>query len=386
MELNVIKEKSGGLTAIILMMVVIFSVFSQVVAVEKIARPSMYALWVIALIYGTIRNDGKVRLGSFSKIFLVGYGMFWIYCTIVGMFNGKHFEANYIRALVKPLIVTIVGEMYYNTSRSLINQIGRIYLICAVVFAIWVQVTFLPSYSTWLTTRIYLFGEKNSAGQIWISAILIALVLIDYKNILDRLLSYIACLYLLIMTGICQCRTSLLGFVICFVCYGVYKSKNKIKWILCICVIGVLVWFIPFTHQFIEQALFLNKYAGADLNTFSSGRINLIIKALHRFSAIPIIGLGKYYVDCSYVLILAETGIIGFLIIEWIWFNKLKQCVFYKGEKKEQAFLFIIAIFYVVESMLEGYPPFGPGVSSFMFWLVSGLLINRKKDSQEGKI
>lgn len=32
-------------------------------------------------------------------------------------------------------------------------------------------------------------------------------------------------------------------------------------------------------------------------------------------------------------------------------------------------------IFYLVESMLEGQPPFGPGVSSFMFWMLSEIKV-----------
>lgn len=32
-------------------------------------------------------------------------------------------------------------------------------------------------------------------------------------------------------------------------------------------------------------------------------------------------------------------------------------------------------IFYFIESLLEGQPPFGPGVSSFMFWMLSEIKV-----------
>ena len=44
------------------------------------------------------------------------------------------------------------------------------------------------------------------------------------------------------------------------------------------------------------------------------------------------------------------------------------------------AFLMCLTMFYFIESALEGYPPFGPGVSSFMFWFLSVTFADNKTE------
>lgn len=372
------KESTFSFSWLIMELAVIFSVFSQIESIERITRPGMYAIWAVAIVYGGIKYHGNLPITRFSQGFIVAYMLFLVLCAFTGLLNSRHLSANYIRVLIVPLLVTIAGDMYADEQKELFNRLGKVYLICAVVFALWVQKTYFPSYTSWLNTKIYLFQEKNSAGQIWVAAIFISIMLIEYKNRFQQVLAYIACFYLLIMTGMSQCRTALLGVAVAVIAFAVYRAKHKGRWIIFILVVAATIWFIPVTRAFIEQALFLNKYAGADLNTFSSGRIGRYETAFQDILSSPLIGAGKYYVDCSYILITAESGILGFILIEWIWFKKIGMCYRFQGEPGEQAFLFVMATFYIFESILEGYPPFGPGVSSFMFWFMSSVLINRR--------
>ncbi len=361
---------------------VIFSVFSQLNTVEQIARPAMYAAWILTLFVGVVKNQGKVLLSGFTVRFCAAYILFIGLCAVSGLVDSKHLSANYIRVLLIPLMVTYAGELYASEDHALRNQIGKIYLICSVIFAIWVQKTYFPSYAFWLKSKVYLFAQKNSAAQIWVSAVLISVLLLDYRNKIEKILIYFACAYLLFMTGISQCRTAILGLIVSAVAFSVSRAEEKRKWILLIALVMIAAWMIPASHQFIEQALFLNKYDGAGLNAFSAGRIDYYRMAIRKIQSSPFFGVGKYYVDCSYLLILAESGIVGFVLIEWIWAKKAIQCFHYRGENKSRAFLFVITVFYLVESVLEGYPPFGPGVSSFMFWLTSSVLIKQNAGSE----
>ena len=320
-------------------------------------------------------------LREFSLSFLTAYILFLGLCVVSSFLDKKHMSANYIRVLVIPLMVTFASDLYANEDRALWNRIGRIYLFCSVIFAVWVQKTYFPSYAFWLNARVYLFAQKNSAAQIWVSAALFSVFLLDYRNTFEKIVVYLACAYLLLMTGVSQCRTAILGLFVSFVSYSVFLARKKRKWLLIMAFAMIAAWLIPVSHRFIEQALFLNKYEGADLNAFSAGRIAYYQTAFRVIQSSPIFGIGKYYVDCSYLLILAESGILGFILIEWVWIKKVAQCFQYRGDQKRRAFLFMITVFYLVESVLEGYPPFGPGVSSFMFWLISGVLINQNRQS-----
>ena len=371
------KTNTWSLTWIVLQLAVVFSVFSQIESIERFARPGMYIMWIAVLALGCYKNHGKLHMDAFSQRFLIAYALFCLYCLFIGLIDSRHFSAHYIRVLIVPLLVTIAGSMYIDGDNKLVNRLGRVYLICSVLFGLWVQRTYFPSYTSWLSARIYLFQQKNSAGQIWVAAIFVSILLLDYKNNIEKSVIYIACGYLLIMTGISQCRTALLGVAVAIVAFSISRAKHKGRWIIIVVALATAAWLIPFTRQFIEQALVLNKYAGTDLNTFSSGRIGRYEKAFLNIFSSPIIGVGEYYVDCSYILILAESGLLGLIIVEWVWLKKITMCFGYSGEPKAKTFLFMMTVFYIIESILEGYPPFGPGVSSFMFWFLSSQLINQ---------
>lgn len=346
----------------------------------------MYAIWIAVLLVGCVKKQGKLLLSRFSIYFLIAYGLFCLLCAATGLFDSNHLSANYLRILLVPLLVTIVGDMYADEDNGLLNRIGRLYLICSVVFAIWVHATYFPSYSAWLISRIYLFQSKNSAGQIWAAAIFTSFFLLDYKNTIERVIVYFLCGYLLLMIGISQCRTVILGILVSIILFFISKTRKKLKWFAIISLLAIVAWVIPITRQFIEQALFLSKFEGGDFNTFSSLRVEKNQAAFMVFLSSPFIGIGEYYVDNSYLLILAESGLIGFCIIEWIWAKKIAICFKYRGKTSEQTFLFMMTVFYIIESILEGFPPFGPGVSSLMFWLLSSLLVarsNRELSNQQ---
>ena len=336
----------------------------------------MYVLWSVLIIWGTVKNNFRVKISSFAKTFIISFVAFCSFCLIMGLFNETYFSANYLFVLAVPLLVTLAADMYANMEQDLLNQLAILYLICSITFAVWVQIVYFPSYLDWLDARSYMFGQKNSAGQIWCSAIFITMFFINYKGRLIKYIAYIGAFYLFIMTAIVQCRTALLGLIVAIAAYAISKSQHKIRLILILLLLLVGVMFIPFVKDFIEQALLLSKYeaSGADINTFSSGRLDYYEEALFHIISSPIIGVGKYYVDCSYLSILAESGLIGFCIIEIVLLKKIVQC--YELSKKWTV-IFFMTFFYMIESLLEGFPPFGPGVSSFMFWFLSEVLYDK---------
>ena len=371
-----LKNYNLVLTDILLCLAIIFSVFSQIEPIENITRPIMYVMWILLIIVGCIKKKGKLFIDNFAQLFIISYILFVAFCIITSFIDSEHLKANYIRVLIIPLLVSIIGCMYSDIDKKVINLIGRVYIYCSFLFAVWVQLTYFTSYNLWLNQRIYVFVQKNSAGQIWISAVFVALFLLEYRRKFEHFFILLISLYLLVITGFSQCRTALLGFGVGVIAYAILRAKHKIRLLILLLVFILALLMFPRTRTFIDQALVLNKYAGADMNTFSSGRIDKYFKALNIILESPFIGVGKYYVDNSYILILAESGIFGFAIIEFVWIRKMILCFKYKGDISYKSYLFVISIFYIIESLLEGYPPFGPGVSSFMFWLLSSILIN----------
>ena len=370
------NNQSSSITRILLELTIIVSVLSQIEVIEGIVRPVMYASWMVVIGWGIVKNNFRVKISPFTKRFIVIYVAFASFCLIAGQFDDAYLSSNYLKVLLVPLLVTIAGDMYANMDRELLNRLAMLYLISSVAFALWVQFTYFTSYSDWLGSRIYLFEQKNSAGQIWCSAIFIAILFVEYKSSFQKYIAYFGAFYLFVMTAVSQCRTVILGIAVGVMTYTVSASKHKVRLVFMLSLLVVASLFLPFVREFLKQALLLNTYEGGDLNTFSSGRLSAYELALQYFFSSPIIGVGRYYVDCSYISILAETGLLGFCLIEFVWIRKAVDCLKVSVKNK---LIFFMLFFYIVESLLEGFPPFGPGVSSFMFWFLSEVLYIRQK-------
>lgn len=373
---EIIKEDSRIDQSTYWMSIVIaLSVFSQIETIDRIARPLMYLSWIVALGLLIVRNNFSFWLSNPTLIYLACFSVFSVIQVFIYCFQKTHLNGNYFRILRIPLLVSLMAELYKSICREKDFQvIVKVYTICSLIYAVWVNLTYFPSYSLWLSQRIYTFELKNSAAQIWSVAIFLLCFAIDYKSTYSRWIGYGIAAYLFVVSALSQCRTALLALMIVAILIILCYSKRKMAFSVCALIMFLVAWNIPLTRGFIEQALFLNKYEGADLNTFSSGRLHYWENALVAFSHNPIIGTGKYYVDCSYILILAETGLVGFFLIEPIWFSRIITNLYYDGRLNVRILLTGITVFYLVTSSLEGYPPFGPGVSSFMFWFVSALL------------
>lgn len=357
------------------------TVFSQMEEFMFFFRPSMYLLWILLFGFLFITNKRQIKISSFTASFLFCYGLFSLFCLFQVLFNPDYKIASYLQIMLIPLLVSIVSNMIENKlSRDYIVSICETYVLSSLLFAFYINIIYFSSYQAWLASNQYIFDSKNSAAQIWCSAILITYYVI-LPIAKKKYFWYIAIAYLFMLCGLSQCRTAMLG-LICVTMFNVLiYSKHKIKWMLLIFlgICGLL--FFPDTRQFVNQAFLLEKYAGADMNTMSSGRLVSYTKAFENFCEAPFFGVGRYYVDCSYIYILAESGIIGFLLIEYIWAKRIILNLRNKYSSYAKTYMLnSFTIFYFIESLLEGQPPFGPGVTSFMFWMLSELFNIRNSE------
>ena len=141
-----LKNYNLVLTDILLCLAIIFSVFSQIEPIENITRPIMYVMWIILFIVGCIKKRGKIYIDSFTQIFIICYVVFIAFCITTSLVDKEHLSANYIRVLVIPLLISIIGCLYSNINDKVINVIGRVYIYSALIFGLWVQFTYFPSY------------------------------------------------------------------------------------------------------------------------------------------------------------------------------------------------------------------------------------------------
>ncbi len=363
---------------ILLNCTIAISIFSQIQVNNSLLRYSMYFFWIVLLGRCLIDNKNNLWISANTKVFFFNYvTLLIIAITYSILFDTEHYLGNYLQVMRIPLLVSIIGNCIPNNKR-IITDVAKVYISCAVVFALYVQINYVSSYSSWLTRQTYAFAPKNSAAQIWGSAILLSILVID-KRKLSSIVWLCFDAYLMILICLCQCRTAILAMAVVSAYYFYRYVTNKARWFILVVVGAFIVLSDERIVQFINQSLLITKYRGTGINAFSSGRIDLWIHAFDDFMNHPILGIGRYYVDCSYLSILAETGIVGFCLIEAIWVKRARSNMKNKQDFSEEEALLrkcvaLLTVFYFIESLLEGYPPFGPGVCSCIFWLLSSMV------------
>lgn len=355
----------------ILYTTIIVTVLSQIDTLPLV-RPLMYGCWIVLVGFLVASTHGFIPKTKFSAVFLATFFIFILYCLICSLFKPVYLSNHYLRIMVIPLLVTVVGSFLYKIiSTDEIYKLCRIYTITSLIFAIYIHITYFASYQSWLSNNEYVFAQKNSAAQIWCAGVLIIYFIILPKS-KNKALWIIASIYLLFISAISQCRTALLAMIVVLIYNVLVNTRKKILWIGIVVCVFLILYRYPTTRTFFDHVFLVDKYNDANLNTMSSGRLDLWKVALRVFENNVLIGSGSYYVDLSYLLILAESGIIGFLLIENIWIRRIGGNFIHSITSfSKRHFLDSLTIFYIVESILEGYPPFGPGSSSFLFWLLA---------------
>lgn len=360
---------------------IVFTVLSQIQPALQLA----YGLiWISLVIYCAVSKLSTIKfVGVFSRT--IGLFIFFtIFCLLSFLFTGSFgYVSGYLTLISKAMLMYIVGNFLYylNTDTRIWNLIAMTYVVSAGIYGLWAITTYVPSLNSWLNSQIYLFSSKNSYGQIaGVASLILAAVAIREERP-RRYLSFIASLAFIISLILAQCRTSLIALTLALLVLLIYLRQKKLL-IIAVLLAVILFCFSPVVQSFISHALFLDKYQGADLDTFSSGRLGHWAHALLIASKNPFFGVGGYYVDCFYINTYVNVGLCGFLIVISLWGLRVTYNVIHAWEKSPKAaswnFLCVIAlvltIFYLIESMLEGFPPFGPGASSFFFWMLSGYI------------
>jgi O-antigen ligase len=201
------------------------------------------------------------------------------------------------------------------------------------------------------------------------------MTLLRFKNKYIQAGFYVIAAYLVFLCLLSQCRTAILGMGIAYMWYMVKNKKNRLFLLggtFLFIIIALFNW--DSISDYLYKALFLGAQDNSDINKLSSGRFEYYQEAFQQFMDNPLLGVGSYYVDNHYLCVLTESGILGFILIEIIWAIRIMLNLRYQGNNNIQLFLVSITLFYFVESMFEAFPPFGPGVCSVAFWLLSQLL------------
>lgn len=349
----------------------IITVILQIPAFENL-RIINYFMWPVTGILLMVSQKGiigKTTIGLFYVFLEI-----WIFllCALCTMITGKSYlECGVLKILILPLFMYWIG-IQINDSFFL-KKIFKGYIVAAIVLATYIYMIYIPSFSTWSVNEVYLYGSKNSAAQIFSSAALLALYN-ETKKKSENALKLLAAGYLILVTALLQCRTAMLGTLAAVIFIEIVVKKKRLKTMFGAILGTTVLLRNEKVQSFVQQAFLIRQYTGRSLDDFSSGRLTLYKVAIDKFSVSPWIGIGDYYVDDFFLNALVEIGILGGGVVVGFWiFVALKNIrATIKKNEEIQKILGAMTVYYFVTSLMEAFPPFGPGSCSFVFWLLQG--------------
>jgi hypothetical protein len=364
---------------------IIFSIVAQIndERISGVMRIIMYSSWGVTIAYMFLNVLNVFRMTYYGKWFLMSYIGFVSMCGLSTVLGQEHMSPNILLPFSISLIMYLTGSVLQQYGFPVKKLDKCLFVFCISVFVVCIvtRFTFFTNISDWLNTNIYVYDKKNSLGQLIVLAVILLVFYFKPNKKLVLFIYYAISAFMIYVLLLIQCRTAMVALVIVIIARLFIVSKERSKFLLLL-LVGVL--FILFNDNFwniIEKAFFIDKYKGLDLNTFSSGRFTYYADALNKFQTNVWFGTGEYYVDNFFINMLTENGIIGFIIIIPVLIKKAIDNLFRKSssivnedKRKLNEVLKLFTLFYIVESMLEGFPPLGPGVCAFLFWLLNGYL------------
>lgn len=331
----------------------------------------------------------KIKLNKFSGLYIlcIAYNVLLVAMLKDGFFYGKY-SFSISTFLPAPFLIYIISYQVMDLMKTKKNM-DRIFwtlILSGLVFVLsFIKVANI-NWKSWVNSYVYVLDNgKNAIGHILGILILIALFysfdLNEKKGsiVFNKVICWSFVGLALMVVVYVQCRTALLAIaaIILFkiaITHGKFELKCAI--LVCALAFGAIVVFQEKWNTVFVHALYLDKYS--DINSFSSGRLDSYLLALRTWKRYFLFGFpGTYYVDNFYLNQLAGNGIVGampnFILLLVRTGLNIRA---YKNRKVCRSIrnVIMIATWYeLIISLVEALPPFGPGVSVLVFWIVSAM-------------
>lgn len=232
----------------------------------------------------------------------------------------------------------------------------------------------------------YLYGSKNSAGQIFLVAIiLIATQFLQY----NKVLSAFAMIFFAPLIIMMKSRASILTLLIVIIYFILFILKKKIHKVIGI-VILVATLIIIFTNAelynlYIKEIILNNKDIN-DLTAVTSNRDLHVEYFKANFGMYWFSGTGGTYLESMPLAVLMSYGILGGIPVLLFSLQPLYIGFKYIRDKRYRLFCVLIIALSItmwINGIFEEQSPFGPGVKCYFLWLVLGLFIGYRDSTNK---
>ncbi len=344
-----------------------------------------YVPWLLLAFKAVLRSRytrsfylGNQRYLYFLVICILGV------CATLEILGNEGINVSLLRPLLMCLFIYVISlNIALDIDNSKLNFILLAYALSSIFVTIFVYQTMLSSGFDW-TSGVYAYNSKNSVSQIILTAVFFLIYLHGKKNKFFDIIIITTTAGLILSLFMLKSRASLLGIVIIvgsvLISDGYTRTTKFIVKITIIVFLMVIALNASFRTFFLDSIVFAGRDS-SNLNSISSGRMDMINEFPVLFSQRPILGYGRYYVECMPLDALIETGLVGGVFFNIIAIAPIVYAVkAYRKYKQQVDFLLIIVgICYYVNGFFEQLAPFGPGVKCYMLWLLFGFSVAWRK-------
>lgn len=305
--------------------------------------------------------------------------VFAFYCFFMTAITGVTYTGSDLYNITLSFIIALISYAFWknHSSQKFLTALGFVLMFCAVIIAYVVYNTSFIDYD--LLAQQYAFDSKNSMGQILFASLLIGNVILIPKGKVIRVISIVISVYVFWVILVLKSRATFLSilFIVAYFCLK-FNNKHIRRAIALICIASAL-WLVlnPDSWYTLYNGIILAGRDAHDLNDLSSGRITLIAKCWQQFGDHPLFGIGNEYADCFPLIILTQYGLVGATIVFGIVVYAYRRV---KKPSMEVVSLlaYLVYISFLINSLFEAQPPFGPGAKCFFVWMMFGFLLADK--------
>lgn len=354
--------------------------FCNNAALASVCKYAMYVFWGIYILL--VFFKGTVRFRPIIFVMLLVYGIMFA----AGRFfyrTGYYLSYGPGPAMYLPYCAFFyfVGFNCQNDCKREANIYVKAYLYAHVVFVI-LKLIFLREAET------ASMGKNQSAQIIGLGIVLAVFVLplFSEKKWMSLAFSLFA-LYSFSVLIQMHSRTPALAVLLTTVFWLFSQKPDKRYYLAAALIIAFSIYY--FTTEGGKDFLF-DYLRGDDrgdelnLSIMTSGRSDQYAEVFREILEHPLIGQGAWaYLDNFPLHLLWSGGLLAATLILPIAYGRIfryTRADFHQGHRFENdqrdiivRTLGLIGVYYFIVSLFEGYPPLGPGVSSFMLWIMIGL-------------
>lgn len=308
--------------------------------------------------------------------------LFDIFCVSLYVCKGGYVSSDLFRPINLCTFIMLIGiwaGRYLNLEN--LKTISGAFILSSLVVAVYLYFDIFRG-TDWASAGGYLYGSKNSAGQIFLTAIILT-VIFYMKN--HKFLAAAIIIFFVALIVMMKSRATLITlvlFAVYFVLFVLEKPIYKIVGIIAFVIVAILIFTNESLYNLYINQVILNNRDINDISAITSNRDVQYDYFIQNFGQYWLVGTGGTYIEAMPLTVLLSYGVIGGLPI--LLFSLFPLYIGMKNIKylKYRVFCSVImslGIVMWVNGIFEEQSPFGPGVKCYFLWLVTGLFLGYKR-------